>query len=319
MDMTTAITVNNLVHSFGPRRAIDNLSFRVDRGEVFGLLGPNGAGKTTTVRLLNGLYHPESGSVQILGLDPAQQGKAVRTRTGVLTETPALYERLTAYQNLAFFGKLADMQPADLHARIAELLTFFGLEKRAAEKVGAYSKGMKQRLALARALLNRPEVVFLDEPTSGLDPESAQQVRELIETIRRRDGHTVFLCTHMLSEAERLCDRVAILNSGRLLALGTLAELSRRLQPGLQVEVGLLQPLASPPDLGALPGIDNVTFNGVELCFRAQSEAQIPAVATALVQSGAQIVRLQPEAVSLEDVYFQLQQQSRDEKRNGAS
>jgi len=317
--MTTAITVSNLVHSFGSRRAVDGLTFEVNRGEVFGLLGPNGAGKTTTVRLLNGLYHPDSGAVSVLGLDPARDGKAVRTRAGVLTETPALYERLTAYQNLAFFGNLADMQPADLKSRIQELLAFFGLENRAQEKVGAYSKGMKQRLALARALLTRPEVVFLDEPTSGLDPESALQVRELIDTIRRRDGHTVFLCTHMLSEAERLCDRVAILNSGRLLALGTLADLSRRLEPGLRVEVGLLQPLATRFDLAALPGITQVSFDGTGIHFQAQEEDCIPAVVAALVQSGAQIVRLQPETASLEDVYFKLQQQSRDEKRNGVS
>jgi ABC-2 type transport system ATP-binding protein len=286
---------------------------------VFGLLGPNGAGKTTTVRLLNGLYHPTSGSVRVLDLDPFQEGKSVRSRTGVLTETPALYERLTAYENLAFFGKLADMPAADLNARIAELLAFFDLEKRANEKVGTYSKGMKQRLALARALLNRPEVVFLDEPTSGLDPESALQVRELIETIRRRDGHTVFLCTHMLSEAERLCDRVAILNSGRLLALGTLAELRQHLSPGQWVDVSLLQPLSSVPDLSRLPGVSQVSIDGTCLRFMVQNESAIPAVATALVQAGAQIVRLQPETVSLENVYFALQQQSRDENRNGVS
>ena len=169
--METAISVNHLVHSFGERRAVDDLTFEVGRGEVFGLLGPNGAGKTTTVRLLNGLYQPSGGVMRILGLDPAARGQEVRARTGVLTETPALYERLTAYQNLEFFGRLADMKPTDLKQRIAELLEFFELEKRANDKAGTYSKGMKQRLALARALLTRPEVVFLDEPTSGLDPE----------------------------------------------------------------------------------------------------------------------------------------------------
>ncbi len=309
--MPPTITVQHLVHAFGERRAVDDLSFEVGRGEVFGLLGPNGAGKTTTVRLLNGLYHPTAGAISILGLDPAAHGQEVRARTGVLTETPALYERLTAWQNLEFFGRLADMRPADLKRRIAELLAFFGLEERAHDKAGTYSKGMKQRLALARALLTRPEVVFLDEPTSGLDPESALQVRELIDSIRRRDGHTVFLCTHQLTEAERLCDRVAILNSGRLLALGTLEELGRRLSPGLWVEAAFLQPLSPQPDLSRLPGVLSAAFDGARVRFQVEGESAIPGVVTALVQSGAQLTRLQPEQISLEEVYFTLQEQSR--------
>lgn len=313
-NMTNAISVTNLIHSFGARRAVDNLSFEIPRGEVFGLLGPNGAGKTTTVRLLNGLYEATGGKVEVLGLDPATQGQQVRARTGVLTETPALYERLTATQNLDFFGRLAGMKPADRKARVAEMLAFFGLDQRANDKVGAFSKGMKQRLALARALLHRPEVVFLDEPTSGLDPESALQVRELIESIRRRDGHTVFLCTHMLTEAERLCDRLAILNSGRLLALGSLTELAQRLNPGLWVEVSLFQPLASQPNLGALPGVMQVDFDDTRVRVQVEGEPSIPSVVTELVRAGAQMTSVRPQKISLEDVYFTLQEQS----RNGA-
>ncbi len=309
--MQTAILVQNLTHNFGDRRAVDNLTFEAPRGEVFGLLGPNGAGKTTTVRLLNGLYEPSQGSVSILGLDPTKKGQAVRARTGVLTETPALYERLTAVQNLDFFGCLAGMQTADRKARIQEMLAFFGLEARANDKVGAYSKGMKQRLALARALLHRPEVIFLDEPTSGLDPESALQVRELIDSIRQRDGHTVFLCTHMLNEAERLCDRLAILNSGRLLALGSLHDLVQRLNPGLWVEISLWQPLAVQIDLGALPGVIQAEFAYQRARLRVEREEHIPGVLSALVQAGAQLTSVQPEKITLEDVYFKLQEQSR--------
>jgi ABC-2 type transport system ATP-binding protein len=312
--MTAAITVENLVHTFGARRAVDNLSLEVQHGEVFGLLGPNGAGKTTTVRLLNGLYKAESGSVRILDMDPATQGQEVRARTGVLTETPALYERLSAYQNLEFFGKLAGMPPAELKARIEEMLAFFGLEKRANDKVGAYSKGLKQRLALARALLHRPEVLFLDEPTSGLDPESALQVRELIESIRHHNGHTVFLCTHQLMEAERLCDRMAILNSGRLLALGSLSDLIERHLPGMWVEAGLLQPLPSRPDLSSLPGVLQVNYEDLRVRVQVAHERAVPALVTALVQAGAQLTRVEPEHVTLEDVYFKLQEQN----RNGA-
>ena len=309
--METAISVNQLVHSFGERRAVDDLTFEVRRGEVFGLLGPNGAGKTTTVRLLNGLYQPSSGVMRILGLDPAANGEEVRARTGVLTETPALYERLTAYQNLEFFGQLADMKPADLKQRITELLEFFELENRANDKAGTYSKGMKQRLALARALLTRPEVLFLDEPTTGLDPESSLQVRELIDTIRHKDGHTVFLCTHLLSEAERLCDRVAILNSGRLLALGSLEELSQLISPGLWVEAGFWEPLAARPDLLGLPGVLEAAYEDERVRFQVQDESAIPGVVTTLVQAGAKLTRLQPEQITLEDVYFKLQEQSR--------
>jgi ABC-2 type transport system ATP-binding protein len=311
--METAISVNHLVHSFGERRAVDDLTFEVGRGEVFGLLGPNGAGKTTTVRLLNGLYQPSGGAMRILGLDPAANGEEVRARTGVLTETPALYERLTAYQNLEFFGQLADMKPADLKQRITELLEFFELENRANDKAGTYSKGMKQRLALARALLTRPEVLFLDEPTTGLDPESSLQVRELIDTIRHKDGHTVFMCTHLLSEAERLCDRVAILNSGRLLALGSLEELSRLISPGLWVEAGLWEPMAARPDLLGLPGVLEAAYEDERVRFEVQDESAIPGVVTALVQAGAKLTRLQPEQITLEDVYFKLQEQSRQD------
>lgn len=309
--MDYAIRADALTHDFGEHRAVDGLSFEVTRGEVFGLLGPNGAGKTTTVRLLNGLYSPTQGKVSVLGLEPAAQGREVRSRTGVLTETPALYERLTAAQNLEFFGRLAGMSRPDLNQRVAELLDFFELEKRANDKVGTFSKGMKQRLALARALLHHPEVIFLDEPTSGLDPESALQVRELIDTIRRRDRHTVFLCTHMLNEAERLCDRVAILNSGRLLALGSLEELSRQLISDLWVSVTLWQPLANRPNLAGLPGVIQADFEERRVRVQIQGEGAIPGVVTALAHSGAQITGVQPEKVTLEEVYFKLQEQSR--------
>jgi ABC-2 type transport system ATP-binding protein len=308
--MELAIQANNIIHSFGARTAVAGMTFDVRQGEVFALLGPNGAGKTTTVRLLNGLYTPDSGDIRVLGLDPARQGQAVRQRCGVLTETPALYERLTARQNLEFFGTLAGMQPADLKNRIAELLAFFELEQRANDRVGKYSKGMKQRLALARAILARPELVFLDEPTSGLDPESALQVRELIQSLRKQNGHTVFLCTHHLVEAERLCDRVAIMNSGRILAAGSLEELNRVYNPGLWVEITLAAPLSHPCAAADLPGaliLEQSEPGGRCLQIQVRDEAAVPLLITTLVQSGAQILRVQPHTASLEDIYFKLQ------------
>ncbi|HQP09456.1 MAG TPA: ABC transporter ATP-binding protein, partial [Anaerolineaceae bacterium] len=170
------ITARELGFSYGSRKAVNGLSFTVQPGEVVGLLGPNGAGKTTTVRLLNGLLPPSAGSARVLGYDPATEGENLRKQTGVLTETPALYERLTARQNLQFFGEMAELPQPELKARIEEVLKLFDLQGRGDDRVSTYSKGMKQRLALGRALLHNPGVLFLDEPTSGLDPEASLQV-----------------------------------------------------------------------------------------------------------------------------------------------
>ena len=194
--------------------------------------------------------------MRVLGFDPRTQGQEIRRLTGVLTETPALYERLTARQNLEFFGTLAGMSTTEIRARSEKLLKFFELSERGNERVGRYSKGMKQRMALARALLHHPEVIFLNEPTSGLDPEAARQVHELIQSVQQKGGRTVLLATHRLEEAERLCDRVAILNQGKLLAMGTLAELRRQTAPGICVEVQFWQeaPQALAQELGMLEG-----------------------------------------------------------------
>ena len=305
------IEVSELTHRFGERTALDGLSYTVREGEVFALLGPNGAGKTTTIRLLNGLYRASGGSLKVMGLDPSSQGDALRKQTGVLTETNALYERLNARQNLNFFGTLYGMTGETLKDRVEEMLTFFDLQGRAEDKVGTYSKGMKQRLALARALLNRPRIVYLDEPTSSLDPESAQQVHELIRSIKEHDGQTVFLCTHHLEEAERLADRVAILNSGRMLAQGSLADLTRQYNPGLWVEVDLLQPIHPNIDLRTIQGVLAVEGSEQSLRVQVAEEAVIPQLAAELVQQKAQLLRLQAKRFSLEEIYFELQENAR--------
>jgi ABC-2 type transport system ATP-binding protein len=228
----------------------------------------------------------------------------------VLTETPAMYERLTARENLEFFGTLSGLDEADLKQRVAEMLEFFDLEKRANDKVGTYSKGMKQRLALARALLARPELLFLDEPTTGLDPESALQVRELIQSIRKRDGHTVVLCTHHLDEAERLCDRVGVMNTGRFLAVGSLSELAARFQPGLWVEIQLYQPMAVPFSGRGLPGLVAVESGFPLIRVQVEQESVIPTLVSRLAEAGAQLMRVQPQKATLEEIYFKLQQQA---------
>jgi ABC-2 type transport system ATP-binding protein len=310
MENTPTITTNDLWFYFGERAALQGVSLSVNPGEIFALLGPNGAGKTTTIRLLNGLYHATQGKIYVLGKDPRQEGSAVRQQTGVLTESNALYDRLTARQNLIFFGNLYLMDLQELDHRTNEMLTFFDLQSRAEVKVGTFSKGMKQRLALARAMLTRPKVLFLDEPTSSLDPESTQQVHELIQSIRDQDGHTVFLCTHRLEEAERLADRVAVMNSGEVLATGSLEALSRANQSGLRVEIEFLNDPVPSIKLN-LRGVTSHSVTGQIMQLQVQEESVIPFVIEELVRQKAQILSVRPVKTSLEEVYFQLQESAR--------
>lgn len=316
--MKTIIDVRELVHHYGERTAIANLSFSIQAGEVMGLLGPNGAGKTTTVRLLNGLLSPTCGEIRVLGYDPRTQGAEIRRLSGVLTETPALYERLTARQNLEFFGTLAGMNYREIRDRSEELLKFFELTERGNDRVGGYSKGMKQRMALARALLHRPEVIFLDEPTSGLDPEAARQVHELIHSVLQKEGRTVLLASHRLEEVERLCDRVAILNQGKLLALGTLAELRRMAAPGIWVEVQFWQevPTSLAHDMGRLDGILAVEHSSPMWRVQVDREEHVPGMVSYLANCGAQILAVRPQELSLEDIYFRVQKQNGGHNEN---
>lgn len=306
--MDTIIEVKDLYRLFGDIHAVDGLSFDIQPGEVFGLLGPNGAGKTTTVRLLNGILPPSSGSIRVFGLNPAEQGEQVRQKTGVLTESPSLYERLSARENLTFFGTLAEIPEEKLEGRVIEMLSFFELESRAQDKVETYSKGMKQRLALARALLHQPPLLFLDEPTSGLDPEAAQQVNTLIESLSHK-GQTIILCTHNLTEAERLCDRVAVMNTGRVLALGSMADLSKRLWPATWVDVQLWDtPAKSLLEAAkSYRGVKQVQAEFYSLSVRLENKEDIPPFVKHLVESGASILRVNPRAHSLEDIYFAIQ------------
>lgn len=309
--MNPTIETDNLQRRFGEINAIDGITFRVEPGEVFGLLGPNGAGKTTTVRLLNGILPPSGGTARVFGFDPTLHGEKVRRQTGVLTETPALYERLSARENLEFFGTLQEIPAADLSQRVDEILHFFELASRAKDKVETYSKGMKQRLALARALIHKPPLLFLDEPTSGLDPEAAQQVDDLIAELSHAGGQTVVLATHNLLEAQRLCDRVAIMNKGEILALGSLEELSRKLWPVTWVDIQFYKtPARDIRDLlQAQPGIIQVTFDSERnaVSIQIENESLTPDVVRRLVERDASIMRVNPRDYTLEDIYFALQ------------
>jgi ABC-2 type transport system ATP-binding protein len=304
------IESKGLSKRFGENRALDGLDFAVRRGEVFGFLGPNGAGKTTTVRVLNGILAPSAGEVRVFGLDPLARGAEVRRRSGVLTETPALYESLPARENLAIFGALYGVPQEALPGQVARVLELLGLADRADEKAGAFSRGMKQRLAIARALLHEPELVFLDEPTAGLDPEAARHVTELIEVLSRAEGRTVFLCTHNLLEAQRLCSRVAVINKGRLLAVGSPAELGQSLWRGTWVEVELAAPAAPALSeaLRSLPGVQEVQQEGMLLTVRLANLQMTPDVVERVVGSGARVMRVVPREHTLEDIYFELQE-----------
>jgi ABC-2 type transport system ATP-binding protein len=297
-----AIQTEKLSRRFGSRPAVHEVTLTVEPGEVFGVLGPNGAGKTTMVRLLNG-------TCRVLGFDPVAQGGEVRRRTGVLTESPALYERMSARDNLIFFGTMYGVPQEKLPILADAMLAAFDLSERANDKVGSFSKGMKQRLALARSVLHEPEVLFLDEPTAALDPEAARRVTELIMEFSHRAGRTVFICTHYLPEAERLCDRVAVLNRGSLIAVGTLAELARTLWHGTWVDIEcLISPdQAVIASLRALPCVTDIRHNNRHLEVQVENQECIPAVVKEFVDHDAQVLRVNPREHTLEEVYFELQ------------
>jgi ABC-2 type transport system ATP-binding protein len=307
MNSNAAFVTDGLTRHFGAVVAVDHLTLEVQAGEVFGFLGHNGAGKTTTVRLLNGVLAPTSGTARVLGLAPTEQGPALRRRTGVLTETPSLDERLTGRENLEIYAALYGVPRREIAARVKGLLEVFDLESRAEEKAADYSKGMKQRLALARALIHHPELLFLDEPTSGLDPVATRQVHEMIVHLTHDEERTVFLCTHNLDEAQKLCDRVAVLEHGKLAALGTAAELARQLGHGQRLELQV-----APGDeetalrlLKETLGVSAHREDGV-LIASGVGQENIPELLTSLASAGVRVYRVTPQEVPLEDIYFAL-------------
>jgi ABC-2 type transport system ATP-binding protein len=308
MNGDIAFVTDGLTRHFGELVAVDHLTLEVQAGEVFGFLGHNGAGKTTTVRMLNGVLAPTSGTARVLGLAPMEQGPALRRRTGVLTETPSLDERLTGRENLEIYAALYGVPRREIAGRVKELMEVFQLDGRADEKAGDYSKGMKQRLALARALIHRPELLFLDEPTSGLDPVARRLVHDMITHLSHDEERTVFLCTHNLDEAQNLCDRVAVLEHGKLVALGTPAELARRLgrSQRLELKVARSDEEAALRLLAEVPGVSAHRENGTIVAAGAEWAA-IPELVTSLASAGVRIYRVASQEASLEDTYFALQ------------
>ena len=308
--MTAAIEATGLTRSFASGLALDDLTLEVERGEVLALLGPNGAGKTTTIRLLNGVLSPDRGSCRVLGLDPTVSGDDVRRHTGVLTENAGLDERLTARENLLFAGRIRGFNRFDAARRTDELLVRFGMADRAHDQVQGFSTGQRKRLALARALLHDPEVLFLDEPTSGLDPTATRDVVELIGSLAAEHGRTVIVCTHFLGEAGRLAHRMAVLHRGRLQAFGRPDELAAQLWEGLEADLDLGGPIDERA-LALVQGVEGVTnasstMDGVHV--RARDRDVIAVVVASLVGREVPVYSAIPRTPTLEDVYFAVEE-----------
>lgn len=304
---TPVIAAHQVCRSFGDIQALQDLNLVVQQGEVFGLLGHNGAGKTTTIRLLNGVLRPDHGTIEVLGFNPIEQGEALRSLTGVLTETPSVDDRLSGWENLELYARLYGVDEARVAGRVTELLDQFGLLERAPDRVSGYSRGMRQRLALARALVHDPQVLFLDEPTAALDPVASRQVHQLISGLRR-EGRTIVICTHNLDEAQRLCDRVAILEHGRVIAMGKVRELGQMVTgtSSLEIEVALDDLERAEAVLSSSLSEIDVRVDRNMLIVGGILWEHIPDTVRSLTQAGVQVFAVRPEEPSLEDVYFQL-------------
>ncbi len=303
------IVTEKLTKSFGEIVAVNQLTLSVKRGEVFGLLGPNGAGKTTTVRMLAALLIPSGGTAHVAGFQVGEDDQDIRRKIGLLPESPGLYDSLSAEQNLAFFGSMYGVE--NIAEQIQKYLELLGLWNRRYEPVGTFSKGMRQKLAIARTLIHEPDVLFLDEPTSGLDPQASRLVREFIEELKG-EGRTIILTTHNLVEADRLCDRVAVI-SGHLLALDAPGELRRKifgrkvvfhLQEANQALVGALEKF---PFVSDVQAVDNKILAAVE-----NPEEQNPQLIRALVDGGAELQFVGELKRRLEDVYLELMGANKD-------
>ena len=304
--MTTAIRTEGLTRMFHGVTALDQLDIEVPTGSIFGFLGPNGAGKTTTIRLLLGLLEPSSGGATVLGRDVRKDAQGIRESVGVLLENDGLYERLTAHQNLDFFARVAGLTSGERSTRIQSLLEEIGLWERRDDPVADFSRGMKQKLALARAFLHRPALLFLDEPTAGLDTPTAVGLRRELVSLAREEGVTVFLTTHNLLEAERVCDRVAVIRQGRLLAEGPPEAIRSGGRRSLEVTASGVGPAL----VERLMLTGEVTGAHVEpdgrLILDLAEDAKTAPLVRALVESGAEVSEARIRGESLEENFLAL-------------
>lgn len=294
-----AIQTSHLRKEYGSNPAVEDLTLEVPMGEVFGFLGPNGAGKSTTVKMLLDLVRPSSGEVRLFDRHPADP--QTRARVGFLPEHFRFHEWLRAHEFLMLHGQLYGMSASDLRKRIPQLLDLVGLAANAHMRLSKYSKGMLQRVGLAQAMLNRPQLVFLDEPTSGLDPLGRRLVRDVIRRLKA-EGTTIFLNSHFLSEVEITCDRVAFINQGRVVHMDTMANLlSRTTEVILRVDAWKPELLSALEPLG-----DHVQLDGTTLSMLVEDQNVVPAIARLVFEHGAQLYELRPRQKSLEEIYVSI-------------
>jgi len=297
------IECQDLTKHFGAFQAVEGVTLDVPEGRVLALLGQNGAGKTTTVRMLTSILAPTRGWARVGGYDVVEHPNQVRASVGVLTEMHGLYARMTANEYLDFFAKIYGLSAETGKRRITELLEYFGLAQAANRRTGEYSKGMRQKLALARALIHEPLALLLDEPTSAMDPESAQLVRQEISRLKS-SRRSIIICTHNLLEAEMLADRIAIIYRGRILLQGTLAELRRQLLGKPEYEVTFSAPVHL-TGLEAVPGVEVVSASERSLRYRVESPDSVnPGLVRALVSQGWPVCAVQAVPHSLEQIYL---------------
>jgi len=304
------ISVRNLTKMFNDFVAVDNISFDVKKGEIFGLLGPNGAGKSTTLRMLSTLARPTKGTATIGGYDIIKDDTEVRKLIGIVSEKMIMYNRLTAKENLVFFGSLFDLQKDVLNRRIDVLLELVQLTKWKNSQVGTFSTGMRQRMNVIRALLNMPEVLFLDEPTLGLDPQSSVEIREFVKKLNRENGTTIIVTTHQMMDADILCDRIGIMDHAKIVALDTSTNLKKIISGAdttiLSLEVGNL----SPPIIGAINAckcVDDVSQeNSTHLKIISHGQEAFDSVIDAVRAAGGKINSMENLQPTLEDVFLHI-------------
>ena len=305
--MDNAVEAISLTKQFDKLLAVDNLSFSTTKGEIFGFLGPNGAGKTTTIRMLTGISRPTKGTAKIMGYNIQTQSIQAKEQMGIVPDVSNIYNELTAWDNLVFTGKLYDMPKAFRENRAEELLKMFGLYERRQEKVQGFSRGMKRRICIAMALMNRSSIVFLDEPTSGLDVQSVLIIRETIRKLNQQ-GLTIFITTHNLEEASQMCDRVAIINHGKIAAIGTPEKLKRTVQGLQSVEIAFEKtPIDALRELKELPDTREVVKAGDKFRLFTDDPSSVLASVWSYAQNNnLKLVTVNTLGPSLEDVFVSL-------------
>jgi ABC-2 type transport system ATP-binding protein len=306
-----SMIVEGLTKRFGEILAVDDLNFKVKEGSIFGILGPNGAGKTTTIRMLACLISPTTGYANVCGYNIEEDSLKVREIVGVLTENPSLYERLTAYENMDFFAEAYGiLNSEDRVERISQLLNFFNLWERREDKVATFSKGMKQKLAIARALVHNPPILLLDEPTSALDPESAKAIRDLIKALSEHEKHTILLCTHRLEDAEKLCNKVMIINRGHCTIIGTPRELQDRIAGETTIQISLSElnnKIIKKIKKSVLVKEVKIFQNEAKIIISIDElKTSVPEIVRRIVNAGGMILSVGYLRPSLEEAYLKL-------------